>query len=88
MMRFYLWETSVMQMNGHDIPEIISTIEEAKKNKGKGVPTIILMKTVMGQGVDYMMGTHAWHGKAPNEEQIAIALNQLEETLGDFKDNK
>lgn len=85
------WKTfgwQVMHMNGHDIPEIISTIEKAKENKGKGIPTVILMKTVMGQGVDYMMGTHAWHGKAPNEEQIEIALNQLEETLGDFKDNK
>jgi len=43
------------------------------------------MKTVMGQGVDYMMGTHAWHGKAPNEEQVENALGQLEETLGDYK---
>jgi len=82
------WETfgwKVMQMDGHNMNEMISTIELAKKESGKGVPIVILMKTVMGQGVDFMMGTHAWHGKAPNEEQIAIAMDQLEETLGDYK---
>ncbi len=82
------WETfgwKVMQMDGHNMSDMISTINLAKEEKGKGVPTVILMKTVMGQGVDYMMGTHAWHGKAPNEEQIATAMNQLEETLGDYK---
>ena len=82
------WETfgwKVMQMDGHNMGEMINTLELAKQNSGSGTPTVILMKTVMGQGVDYMMGTHAWHGKAPNEEQIEIALGQLEETLGDFK---
>ena len=82
------WETfgwNVMQMDGHNMDEMINTIQQAQKELGKGIPTVILMKTVMGQGVDYMMGTHAWHGKAPNEEQIGIALNQLEETLGDYK---
>jgi len=82
------WETfgwKVMQMDGHNMNEMISTIQLAQAESGKGVPTVILMKTVMGQGVDYMMGTHAWHGKAPNEEQINVALGQLEETLGDYK---
>jgi len=82
------WETfgwKVMQMDGHNMNEMISTIQLAQKEKGNGVPVVILMKTVMGQGVDYMMGTHAWHGKAPNEEQLEIALGQLEETLGDYK---
>lgn len=82
------WETfgwKVMQMDGHNMDEMINTIQQAQAGVGQGVPTVILMKTVMGQGVDYMMGTHAWHGKAPNEEQIDIALGQLEETLGDYK---
>jgi transketolase len=51
---------------------------------GNGKPIVIIMKTEMGQGVDYMMGTHKWHGSAPNPEQLQIALNQLEETLGDY----
>ena len=51
---------------------------------GKGKPIVIIMKTEMGQGVDYMMGTHKWHGSAPNAEQLQSALNQLEETLGDY----
>jgi transketolase len=56
----------------------------AKSKLGKGKPIVIIMKTEMGQGVDYMMGTHKWHGSAPNEEQLASALNQLTETLGDY----
>jgi transketolase len=48
------------------------------------MPIVIIMKTEMGQGVDYMMGTHKWHGSAPNAEQLQSALNQLEETLGDY----
>ncbi|MGB1646076.1 MAG: transketolase, partial [Crocinitomicaceae bacterium] len=51
---------------------------------GKGKPIVVLMKTEMGKGVDFMMGSHKWHGVAPNEEQLEIALNQLEETLGDY----
>lgn len=51
---------------------------------GNGKPIVILMTTEMGQGVDFMMGSHKWHGVAPNEEQLRIALNQLEETLGDY----
>ena len=59
-------------------------ITEAKSHSGEGVPTVVLMKTVMGKGVDFMEGTHKWHGIAPNDEQLADALSQLEETLGDY----
>lgn len=76
------WE--VLEMDGHDIDEIKATMATAKQKCGKGVPVIILMRTEMGQGVDYMMGSHKWHGVAPNEEQLATALNQLKETLGDY----
>ena len=76
------WE--VLSMNGHDIDELKSTLDKAKEMTGNGKPIVIIMKTEMGQGVDYMMGTHKWHGSAPNAEQLEIALNQLEETLGDY----
>ena len=56
----------------------------AKSKTGKGKPIVILMKTSMGFGVDFMMGSHKWHGVAPNAEQTAIALSQLEETYGDY----
>jgi len=81
------WESfgwKVLEMNGHDIPEIKSTIAHAKSLSGKSQPIVILAHTEMGQGVDYMMGSHAWHGKAPNDEQLSKALAQLEETLGDY----
>lgn len=76
------WE--VYQMNGHDMQNIKDTLAAAKANVGNGKPKIIIMKTEMGQGVDFMMGTHKWHGVAPNPEQLASALSQLEETLGDY----
>jgi transketolase len=76
------WE--VLQMDGHNIDEIKLTLNKAKSMTGNGKPIVIIMKTEMGQGVDYMMGTHKWHGSAPNPEQLQIALNQLEETLGDY----
>lgn len=74
----------VLHMNGHDFDEILQTLELAKSKTGQGKPICILMKTEMGKGVDYMMGSHAWHGKPPNDEQLEVALAQLEETLGDF----
>lgn len=74
----------VMDMNGNDMNDVINTLNEAKTRLGKGKPIMIIMKTEMGQGVDYMMGTHKWHGNAPNDEQLADALSQLEETLGDY----
>ena len=75
------WE--VIQMDGNNMADTVKTLQSVK-NKRNGKPTCILMKTVMGQGVDFMMHTHAWHGKAPNDEQTASALGQLEETLGDY----
>ncbi|MDG1477891.1 MAG: transketolase [Vicingaceae bacterium] len=74
----------VMEMNGNNMTEVITKLNEAKTHLGKGKPVMIIMKTEMGQGVDYMMGTHKWHGNAPNDEQLADALSQLEETLGDY----
>ena len=74
----------VMHMNGNDIEDVIHTLTEAKGRSRKGKPVVILMKTEMGYGVDFMVGTHKWHGKAPNDEQLEIALSQLEETLGDY----
>ena len=76
------WE--VFHMNGHDFENMRSTLTEAKNTTGNGKPIVIIMTTEMGQGVDYMMGTHKWHGSAPNAEQLESALNQLEETLGDY----
>ena len=74
----------VLEMDGHNIDEIKETFEKAKGMTGNGKPIVIIMKTEMGQGVDYMMGSHKWHGVAPNKEQLQLALDQLEETLGDY----
>ncbi len=74
----------VLHMDGHDFDSIRQTMHVAKEKTGNGKPIVIIMKTEMGQGVDYMMGTHKWHGSAPNAEQLERALNQLEETLGDY----
>lgn len=76
------WE--VLEMDGHNMDDLKSTLDKAKSMTGNGKPIVIIMKTEMGQGVDYMMGTHKWHGSAPNAEQLESALNQLEETLGDY----
>jgi len=81
------WEAfgwHVLEMNGNDMENVIKTLEYAKSQTGKGKSILILMKTEMGAGVDFMMGTHKWHGTAPNDEQLALALAQLEETLGDY----
>ena len=69
---------------GNDIDTILKALAEAKSRTGKGKPVCILLHTEMGNGVDFMMGTHAWHGKAPNDEQLANALAQNPETLGDY----
>jgi len=81
------WEAfgwNVLEMDGHDFNSILDTLKVAKQASGKNQPVVILMKTEMGQGVDFMMGTHKWHGNFPNDEQTANALSQLEETLGDY----
>jgi transketolase len=76
------WE--VLEMNGNDMNEVVTTLEKAKTMCGKGKPIVIIMRTEMGYGVDYMMGSHKWHGVAPNAEQTGKALEQLLETLGDY----
>jgi transketolase len=70
--------------NGNDMDEVIAKLEQAKTMTGQGKPVVILMRTVMGQGVDFMQGSHEWHGIAPNDEQLAKALEQLPETMGDY----
>lgn len=70
--------------NGNDIEKVILSLQEAKTFVGKGKPIMILMNTEMGMGIDYMMGTHKWHGSAPNDDQLAKALAQLEETEKDY----
>lgn len=74
----------VMEMQGNNLAEVIQTLETAKTRCGKGKPVVIIMRTEMGMGVDYMMGSHKWHGVAPNAEQTEAALNQLIQTLGDY----
>lgn len=76
------WQT--LNCNGNDLEEIIRTLTKAKEMTGKGQPIMIIMKTEMGHGVDYMMGSHKWHGVAPNDEQLEVALNQNPETIGDY----
>lgn len=76
------WE--VLHMDGNNMQEVVDTLQAAKAKTGQGKPIVILMKTEMGKGVDFMEGTHKWHGKAPNDEQTDDALSQLEETLGDY----
>tara|TARA_B100001093_G_scaffold408427_1_gene397277 strand:+ start:569 stop:1408 length:840 start_codon:yes stop_codon:yes gene_type:complete len=76
------WKT--LKCNGNNLKDIVDTLHRAKSLTGKGKPIMIIMKTEMGFGVDYMMGSHKWHGVAPNDEQLENALNQLEETHGDF----
>ena len=70
--------------DGNSLNEVYSKLIIAKEKSRKGKPIVILMKTVMGNGVDFMMHTHEWHGKAPNDEQLKVALNQNPETLGDY----
>ena len=69
---------------GNSLDKVYETLSTAKENSKKGKPIVILMKTVMGNGVDFMMHTHDWHGKAPNDDQLDVALNQNPETLGDY----
>ena len=76
------WE--VMEMEGNDMDAVVAGLEKAKTLSGKEKPVVILMKTSMGKGVDFMEGSHEWHGIAPNDEQLKRALDQLPETLGDY----
>jgi transketolase len=82
--KFKAFNWTVLNMDGHNMDEIVATLDKAKSLTGQGKPICILMKTEMGKGVDFMEGSHEWHGIAPNDEQLAKALGQLEETLGDY----
>jgi len=73
-----------LEMNGNDMDEVVATIDSAKSLLGQGKPVAIMMHTIMGKGVDFMENDHNWHGVAPNDEQLAKALAQLPETLGDY----
>ena len=77
------WDVLILQ-KGNDIASIVATLRKAKRRLGKGKPVALMMVTDMGYGVDFMMGSHKWHGVAPNKEQLESALAQLPETLGDF----
>jgi len=81
--RVFGWETLVVE-NGNDMDDMVAALETAKSLSGKGKPVAIMMKTAMGKGVSFMEGTHEWHGIAPNDAQLADALNQLTETMGDY----
>jgi transketolase len=77
------WKVMTIE-NGNDVSEVVAGIAHAKALAGNGQPIMVLLKTEMGAGVDFMMGSHKWHGVAPNNEQLAAALAQLEETMGDY----
>jgi transketolase len=74
----------VLETDGNHMQGLLDTLAEARSRTGNGRPVMILMRTEMGQGVDFMMNSHEWHGIAPNDQQLAAALAQLEETLGDY----
>ena len=83
--KFEAFDWTVITIDqGNDIPSILEGMAKAKKATGQGKPVCVLLKTMMGNGVDFMMHTHAWHGKAPNDEQLETALAQNPETLGDY----
>ena len=74
----------VIECDGHSLGKLGSAIDVAHSRKGSGIPCIVLMRTVMGKGVDFMEGTHKWHGIPPNDEQLVDALSQLDGSLGDY----
>ncbi|SJZ37800.1 transketolase [Sediminibacterium ginsengisoli] len=82
--KFEAFNWTVIEMNGNDMDDVVATLDKAKSLTGQGKPICILMKTEMGKGVDFMEGSHEWHGIAPNDEQLAKALAQLPATLGDY----
>lgn len=82
--KFEAFGWSVLEMDGNNMDDVVATMKHSKTLSGKGEPIMVIMKTEMGMGVDFMMGTHKWHGVAPNDEQMEVALAQLEETLGDY----
>jgi transketolase len=82
--KFEAFDWTVLEMDGNDMDNVVALLDKAKSMTGNGKPICILMKTEMGKGVDFMEGSHEWHGIAPSDEQLANALAQLPETLGDY----
>jgi transketolase len=82
--KFEAFGWDVMEMNGNDMEQVLQVMAQAKARCFKWKPIVVLMKTEMGYGVDFMMGSHEWHGIAPNDQQLESALAQLPETLGDY----
>ena len=82
--KFEAFNWQVLEMDGNDMDAVVAGLNNAKTFVGKGKPIVILMKTEMGKGIDFMEGSHEWHGIAPNDEQLQKALAQLPETLGDY----
>ena len=83
--KFEAFDWDVIEIKeGNNLEAVVAGMKEAKARTGKGKPVCVLLHTIMGHGVDFMMYTHAWHGKAPNNEQLANALGQNPETLGDY----
>ena len=83
--KFEAFDWTVVEIKKvNDLEAILEGMAKAKSATGKGKPVCVLLETMMGNGVDFMMHTHAWHGKAPNDEQLASALKQNPETLGDY----
>jgi len=82
--KFEAFDWNVIEMNGNDMEDILIQVDKAKHLTKKSKPVVVIMHTEMGMGVDFMMGTHKWHGSPPNDEQTQNALNQLAETLGDY----
>lgn len=82
--KFSAFGWTTLEMDGNNMDEVVATLEKAKGLTGQGKPIAIIMHTVMSKGVDFMENDHNWHGVAPNDEQLAKALAQLPETLGDY----
>jgi transketolase len=82
--KFEAFNWQVLEMEGNDMDAVVAGLNNAKNFVGKGKPIVILMRTEMGKGIDFMEGSHEWHGIAPNDEQLAKALAQLPETMGDY----
>jgi transketolase len=82
--KFEAFNWTVIDMDGNNMEDVVATLDKAKSLAGQGKPICILMKTEMGKGISFMEGTHEWHGIAPNDAQLADALSQLPETLGDY----
>jgi transketolase len=82
--KFEAFGWTTLEMNGNDMDDVVSVLEQAKAASGQGKPIAIMMHTIMGKGVDFMENDHGWHGIAPSDEQLAKALAQLPESLGDY----